>query len=161
MLFQGNAINSDVDLIGEPQYHHNNLSTTMDNLRLRGGPKKIKNILVILQGAGYTHYHLHKATGPEVCLTPPTNYVGTTLFLSYITAALALTAFILIKDIVLRWRSRKNNWTPNARLWLGLAAMSFTVLSFNMISFLYQSLTHYLDTTRQSVSVHQLGPWML
>lgn len=130
----------------------------MSRLNLRGGPEKIQNVL---QSAGYDlHSGSHQSpAGLNAWLTPPTNYIGTTIFLSYIVAALLLTLFILLKEIIPRWSQRLRS--RKVRILAVLAATSFSILSLNMISFLVQSFYDYLDSTDQDIAFEQLWPWML
>lgn len=130
----------------------------MSRLNFRGGPDKIQNVL---NSAGHDlHSGLsHRSAGFNAWLTPPTNYIGTTVFLSYIVAALLLTFFILFNEILPRWQRCVRN--RKVSIMAVLAATSFSILSLNMISFLLQSFYDYVENKDQDVAFEQLWPWML
>ncbi|KAI8931652.1 hypothetical protein NX059_011301 [Plenodomus lindquistii] len=110
--------------------------------------------------------------------TPPNSYVGTTIFLSYIVAALYATTAITISLYSQYITLPDTNATPdntglnaakNARkrhigIYAFLASISFATLSYNMLMFL---ITHYLswggDQSRSitNVSIQNLKNWML
>jgi hypothetical protein len=130
----------------------------MDHLRSRGGPHKIH---AILHGAGYRSPPQPEAASAwETWTTPPTNYIGTAIFLSYIVGALALTLWILTQDIAPRWSSCMHG-DPRTRLLVTAAIVSFSVLSMNMIAFLYYSYTSFLETSGLGFSAEHFWPWML
>lgn len=103
----------------------------------------------------------HEPTGIHNWGRPPTNYIGTALFLSYIAAALVLTSFILFSEILPRWRTANTKLKQAIRLLAVLALLSFSLLSYNMISFLVQSFFGHLGTTGHEFSIRELWPWML
>ncbi|KAF2438169.1 hypothetical protein P171DRAFT_424267 [Karstenula rhodostoma CBS 690.94] len=103
---------------------------------------------------------------------PPFNYLGTTLFLSYILLALYFTLSIstslyaqykrlpslkLAEDV-------KNARTRHIKIYAFLASISFAILSYNMLNFLIQSLTVWARTQNllgRRVSLLGLRYWML
>ncbi|KAF2849551.1 hypothetical protein T440DRAFT_129754 [Plenodomus tracheiphilus IPT5] len=110
--------------------------------------------------------------------TPPNSYIGTTIFLSYIVAALYATITITI-SLYGRYNTLPNTYaTPknpglnaakNARkrhvkIYAFLASISFATLSYNMLMFL---ITHYLSWSGDQnpsvtkVTVSRLKSWML
>lgn len=114
-----------------------------------------------------------------VCYTtPPNNYIGTTLFLSYIVAALYATFAITwslysqYAAIFNRPTSKKDEKLDAARtararhikIYAFLASLSFATLSYNMLMFL---ITHFLDWSAKrsqnlsDVTIEQLKRWML
>lgn len=131
---------------------------TMEKLHLRGGPEKVKNVL---QGAGYRYGHAATPTGIETWITPPTNYIGTALFISYIVAALLLTGSIIFRDVLPRWQARANESRSRKHLLAGLAMSSFSVLSINMISFLLHSFFGYVEATGSPATFAEIWSWML
>lgn len=110
--------------------------------------------------------------------TPPNNYIGTILFLSYIVAALYATIAITwslysqYSTIFNGPPSKKDEKLDAARtararhikIYAFLASLSFATLSYNMLMFL---ITHFLEwSTKKSqnpsdVTVEQLKRWML
>ncbi|XP_014558003.1 hypothetical protein COCVIDRAFT_95853 [Bipolaris victoriae FI3] len=110
--------------------------------------------------------------------TPPNNYIGTTLFLSYIVAALYATFAITwslysqYAAIFNRPTSKKDEKLDAARtarvrhikIYAFLASLSFATLSYNMLMFL---ITHFLDWSAKrsqnpsDVTIEQLKRWML
>ncbi|KAI9685300.1 MAG: hypothetical protein M1822_004673 [Bathelium mastoideum] len=76
---------------------------------------------------------------------PPINYIGTVLFIAYIVAALELTNH-LTTHIFALYESRSKPSVPTSQrpppayilLFASLAALSFAVLSYHMVSFLAQ-----------------------
>ena len=130
----------------------------MDFVRLKGGSEKIKNVL---QGTDYNYQSARRAAGLGRWTTPPTNYMGTTIFLSYIVAALLLTGYILIGDIFPRVKVRNQDSTPRFWFLITMALISFSVLSANMIAFLWESFSAYLATSDQETATSKIWPWML
>jgi hypothetical protein len=132
----------------------------MNRIHTRGGPEKIQNIL---KSAGYDPQLLSRQhpSGPEAWLTPPTNYIGTILFLGYIAVALLLIFFILAKDIFPRWSALKDGRSGRVHMLTALASISLSVLAFNMMSFLLQSFFNYLRQAGKGVSLDQIWPWLL
>jgi hypothetical protein len=110
--------------------------------------------------------------------TPPNSYIGTTIFLSYIIAALYATITIAyslysqytaIFDVSSLSKDGKLNAAKAARarhikIYTFLASVSFATLSYHMLMFL---ITHYLewsgDKSRSlsNVNVEKLKRWML
>ncbi|EUC48579.1 hypothetical protein COCMIDRAFT_34062 [Bipolaris oryzae ATCC 44560] len=110
--------------------------------------------------------------------TPPNNYIGTTLFLSYIVAALYATFAITwslysqYAAIFNRPTSKKDERLDAARtarsrhikIYAFLASLSFATLSYNMLMFL---ITHFLEWSAKKsqrpsdVTIEQLKRWML
>lgn len=130
------------------------------HFQTRGGPDKVENVL---KSAGYNTDFLHPKASPkfyEAWTTPPTNYIGTAFFLSYITAALYLTWFIIFKDIRPRWSSKQSD-SRSIRSLLVLGVLSFSALSANMMLFLVDSFTSYVEGEGLKLSVPLLWPWML
>lgn len=83
--------------------------------------------------------------------SPPTNYIGTALFIGYIAAALALT-FILILDLFRQYRDNAtipvkspstDAQTSRIFTFVALAALSFTLLSCTMSNVLIQSYIQF------------------
>lgn len=74
--------------------------------------------------------------------SPPTNYIGTTVFLSYIVAALYLT-FSIVRRLSEQWPVRRSSIGTDTPGLLGsrmlFAALTFATLSYNMLSFLINS----------------------
>lgn len=112
---------------------------------------------------------------------PPNNYVGTTLFLTYILLALYLTVFI-ITSLSLQYHeyisnptststkdSTKNAEARSARarhiqIYAFLASISFSLLSYHMLNFLISSYLHWsgeTHVTTANVSEKSLKKWML
>ncbi|KAF2086685.1 hypothetical protein K490DRAFT_57596 [Saccharata proteae CBS 121410] len=98
--------------------------------------------------------------------TPPANYAGTFLFLSYIAAALYCT-LNLSTYLYSRFQSRKNALYPESRrnvyIFSTLALISFTTLSYNMINVLFRSYSENNATGHKqphSFSAQSLWSWM-
>lgn len=76
----------------------------------------------------------------------PSSTLSGILFLLYVLAALVLTAFLLLDLVRLagegRTRHKAASVTPQAGIFALLALVSFSMLSYNMLSFL---LVHYRD----------------
>jgi hypothetical protein len=87
----------------------------------------------------------------EPYANPPTNYLGTTLFLAYIFLALVLTTYItlslfkrynativypLISTTTPPSRQIRDVRARHIKIYAGLASISFAMLSFNMLNFL-------------------------
>ncbi|KAL5404169.1 hypothetical protein PMIN06_003283 [Paraphaeosphaeria minitans] len=103
---------------------------------------------------------------------PPFNYLGTTLFVSYILLALyyslsissslyaqykRLPSLRLAEDV-------KNARSRHIMIYAFLASVSFAILSYNMLNFLIQSLTAWARTQNilgRRVSLLGLRYWML
>ena len=110
--------------------------------------------------------------------TPPNSYIGTTIFLSYIVAALYATITITYSlysqyTFTFRTSSTADNEKLDAakaararhiKIYAFVASISFATLSYHMLMFL---VTHYLewsgDKSRSlsNVSVEKLKRWML
>jgi hypothetical protein len=106
--------------------------------------------------------------------TPPTNYIGTTLFLTYIASALYATFSITYSHYtqftnLAPAKDAKVNKARAARarhitIYAFLESISFATLSYNMLMFL---ITHYLEwsgdarSNLNSMSAGKLGAWML
>lgn len=84
---------------------------------------------------------------------PPRNYVGTTIFLLYIIAALTLTAY-LVWDVVKDQRIKRYNTSRGVNLCLLSSLLIFLVSSFNMITFLY----HHFVIWYQQSNIHSSDP---
>lgn len=105
-------------------------------------------------------------------LSPPTNYIGTALFFSYILAALVLTARVLLHLHTLHFEHLSHDTSPAAAARFATlatcAVVLFATLSYHMLSFLLASYTSFcearglllLPATAASVS-GQLWIWML
>jgi hypothetical protein len=102
--------------------------------------------------------------------TPPTNYIGSTIFLSYILLALYATSSITYSLYTQYSRIYLSTPTQNANLttsraararhikiYAFLASISFATLSYHMLSFL---VTHYTAHTSARVSARSLKTWM-
>ncbi|EMD64362.1 hypothetical protein GGP41_006782 [Bipolaris sorokiniana] len=110
--------------------------------------------------------------------TQPNNYIGTTLFLSYIVAALYAT-FAIIYSLYSQYAtifggpaSKKDEKLDAARtararhikIYAFLASLSFATLSYNMLMFL---ITHFLEWNAKNspspsaITIEQLKRWML
>ena len=103
---------------------------------------------------------------------PPFNYLGTTLFLSYILLALYFTSSISLalygqykrissakvpQDV-------KNARVRHIKIYAFLASASFAVLSYNMLNFLITSLTMWARAKNllgMRINGLGLGGWML
>lgn len=122
-------------------------------------------------------------------LTPPTNYIGSTLFLSYIVAALILASTIsysLYNQYISAFHSHpdsppskfKQNGagqvkTRNARarhikIYTGLALISFISISWHMLGFLITSFLDWSAAPTRNVltalsfnALDKLKTWML
>ncbi|KAH7041919.1 hypothetical protein B0J12DRAFT_630290, partial [Macrophomina phaseolina] len=105
-------------------------------------------------------------------LNPPTNYIGTALFLSYILVALVLTARALLHLHTLHFESLVHDTSPaSAARFATLATAAFVIfatLSYNMVSFLAISYTSFceargLDLLPADLPAvfGQVGHWML
>ena len=105
--------------------------------------------------------------------TPPTNYIGAFMFIAYIVAALELTNFI-ISHLFPLYESRTSKLPTAQRpdpvliiFFSSLAALSFAVLSYHMLSFLVESYTTWcyskeLDPTLDiGTLMPKLGAWMI
>ncbi|KAH7397434.1 hypothetical protein BKA66DRAFT_394193, partial [Pyrenochaeta sp. MPI-SDFR-AT-0127] len=108
--------------------------------------------------------------------SPPNNYIGATIFLSYILAALYATttiAYSLYSRYITIFGSttkdEKLNATRSARarhikIYAFLASISFATLSYNMLSFL---ISHYMQWngdksfSPSAISPEKLKRWML
>ncbi|RYO41108.1 hypothetical protein AA0111_g1035 [Alternaria arborescens] len=110
--------------------------------------------------------------------TPPNSYIGTTIFLSYIVAALYATIKIIYSlysqyTVIFHASSTANDEKLGAakaararhiKIYAFVASISFATLSYHMLMFL---ITHYLewsgDKSRSlsNVSVEKLKRWML
>jgi hypothetical protein len=108
--------------------------------------------------------------------SPPTNYLGATLFLSYIASALYLTTTITLalwrqytatlaapsKDATIA--ANRVARAQHVKIYAFLASISFATLSYHMLSFLLASFAAWDGTARfewQRASVRRLGSWML
>ena len=103
---------------------------------------------------------------------PPFNYLGTTLFLSYILLALFLTLSITL-SLRTQYNRIPSSKAPfdikNARrrhikIYAFLASLSFALLSTNMLGFLITSMTAWARARSllgERVGVESLGRWML
>ncbi|KAG9197753.1 hypothetical protein G6514_001088 [Epicoccum nigrum] len=124
-----------------------------------------------------------------VYLSPPTNYIGSALFLSYIVAALFLTSTIgysLYTQYISTFHSRPSSppskfkqnsagqvSTRNARarhikIYTGLALISFTNISWHMLGFLITSFLDWNSAPTRDVltalnpnALDKLKTWML
>ena len=91
--------------------------------------------------------------------TPPTNYIGTVLFISYIVAALELTNFIvthlfsLYESRTSRLPLSKQPEISHIIIFSSLAALSFAVLSNHMLSFLIQSYTGWCESNGYGLAI--------
>jgi hypothetical protein len=112
--------------------------------------------------------------------TPPDNYIGTSIFLSYIIFALYATLSITYslytqytttfhaspppKDENLNFEAAKAARKRHIKIYAFLASISFATLSYHMLFFL---ITHYFTWTGQAtwnfstVSDEKVGKWML
>lgn len=110
--------------------------------------------------------------------TPPNSYIGTTIFLSYIVAALYATIAIIYSlyaqyTVIFHTSSSSNDEKLGAakaararhiKVYAFLASISFATLSYHMLMFL---ITHYLEWSEDqsrsfsNVSVEKLKTWML
>lgn len=109
---------------------------------------------------------------------PPNNYIGTTLFLSYIVAALYAT-FAITWSLYSQYAAIFNGPTSkkdeklgaartarsrHIKIYAFLASLSFATLSYNMLMFL---ITHFLEWCAKKsqnpsdVTIEQLKGWML
>jgi hypothetical protein len=82
---------------------------------------------------------------------PPYNYIGTFLFISYIVAALELINFLIPHIFTLHEQASRKPLTQRPRFnhilcFSILAALSFSVLSYNMLAFLFQSYSTWCKT---------------
>jgi hypothetical protein len=115
---------------------------------------------------------------------PPTNYLGTTLFLSYIFLALILTSYITI-TLFQRYQSTITfpliaSSTPpprqirdvrarHVKIYASLASISFAMLSYHMLNFLITNYGHWSGGAARmlrswegiSRDVFVLKQWML
>ncbi|KAK3214932.1 hypothetical protein GRF29_19g1719127 [Pseudopithomyces chartarum] len=103
---------------------------------------------------------------------PPFNYLGTTLFLSYIVLALILTLSVTL-SLRTQYNRIPSSKAPldikNARrrhikIYAFLASLSFALLSTNMLGFLITSMTAWARARSllgERVGVWSLGRWML
>jgi hypothetical protein len=108
--------------------------------------------------------------------SPPTNYLGATLFLSYIASALYLSTTITLdlwkqynatlaapsKDATVS--TNRAARTRHVKIYAFLASISFATLSYHMLSFLLASFAAWDGTARfewQRASAGALGRWML
>lgn len=109
-------------------------------------------------------------------VTPPNNYIGAAIFLSYIVAALYATITITYSlysqyhaIFSIATKNEKESHIRSARarhikIYAFLASVSFATLSYNMLIFL---IAHYLDWSvdnnegLSSTSVEKLKRWML
>jgi len=110
--------------------------------------------------------------------TPPHSYIGTTLFLSYILAALYST-FRITYSLYIQYTSIFHTSTPDSngnlkaakaarakhiKAYAFLASISFATLSYHMLMFL---ITHYLEwsgaktLSLNNVTIEKLKRWML
>jgi hypothetical protein len=92
-------------------------------------------------------------------ITPPTNYIGTALFLSYIAAALYFTFSIFFIAICTRWHSQQSSRKTKAHGFFAFA--SFAILSANMIAVLVTSFLGYHSRVGLRPSWRGLWPWMI
>jgi hypothetical protein len=110
--------------------------------------------------------------------TPPTNYIGSTIFLSYIVAALYATikiAYSLYSQYTVIFNTSESSKDDqikaakaararHIKIYAFLASISFATLSYHMLMFL---ITHYLewsgDKSRSfsNVNAQKLKRWML
>jgi hypothetical protein len=103
---------------------------------------------------------------------PPFNYLGTTLFLSYILLALYFT-FSISRSLYGQYKripalklaeGVKDARTRHIKIYAFLASISFAILSYNMLKFLIQSLTVWARTQNllgRRLSLLDLRFWML
>lgn len=108
--------------------------------------------------------------------TPPNNYIGATIFLSYIAAALYAT-FTIVYSLYTQYsaifqvstkdekvRALKAARSRHIKIYAFLASISFATLSYHMLMFL---ITHYLRWSGEksrdmaSVPTEKLRIWML
>lgn len=110
--------------------------------------------------------------------TPPTNYIGSTIFLSYIIAALSATV-IVVHSLYGQYNATFNSTLSpqneklqaakvararHVKIYAFLASVSFATLSYHMLMFL---ISHYLDwsgttsLSRSAISHERLKKWML
>jgi hypothetical protein len=104
--------------------------------------------------------------------SPPFNYLGTTLFLSYILLALYFS-FSISTSLYAQYKRLsspkiaedvKNARIRHIKIYAFLAFVSFAILSYNMLNFLIQSLTVWARTQNllgRRVSLLGLRYWML
>ncbi|KAK3044609.1 hypothetical protein LTS18_000819 [Coniosporium uncinatum] len=103
--------------------------------------------------------------------SPPSNYVGTALFLSYIVAALILMGFIVF-DLLAQSKRRSQNVVEATKhadgsggaLAAGWAAISFAVLSFHMLNVLIASYKSWAGTEKidlSETSIQAAYKWMM
>lgn len=99
--------------------------------------------------------------------SPPTNYIGTAIFLSYIFAALYFvsdTLWSLSKQMPFRRNNRNRGIPVLLASRIAFAILTFALLSYNMLSFLIESYKHWIAENMafpDSVSHLHLGKWML
>ncbi|KAJ4349516.1 uncharacterized protein N0V89_008132 [Didymosphaeria variabile] len=103
---------------------------------------------------------------------PPFNYLGTTLFLSYILLAFYFT-FTISLSLYGQYKRLsglkvaedvKNARRRHIKIYAFLASIGFALLSYNMLSFLIQSLTTWARTQNllgRRLSLLDLRFWML
>ncbi|KAF2791441.1 hypothetical protein K505DRAFT_280727 [Melanomma pulvis-pyrius CBS 109.77] len=109
---------------------------------------------------------------------PPTNYLGTVLFLLYILLALVLTGYIPL-SLFKRYQSLVNfplistTSPPSPRIrdararhikiYAGLASVSFAMLSYHMLNFLMDSYAHWSASkgSESEMNLETLKQWML
>ena len=107
-----------------------------------------------------------------VYANPPLNYLGTTLFLSYILLALYFTSSISLSLYTQYKRipsaelpqDIKNARIRHIKIYTFLASISFALLSYNMLGFLMTSLTAWARTKNLlgvRVGLGDFGGWML
>jgi hypothetical protein len=108
-------------------------------------------------------------------VTPPTNYIGTTIFLSYIALALYATTSISFSlyaqyDSIFHApsknedESRKRARIARARhikIYAILASISFATLSYHMLFFLITHYEQWSSDTLSATSGKKLKEWML
>ncbi|KAF2124055.1 hypothetical protein P153DRAFT_391091 [Dothidotthia symphoricarpi CBS 119687] len=107
---------------------------------------------------------------------PPTNYIGTTIFLSYIAAALYLT-FTITFSLYRQYNNTSTSSSKtkgkgigiksqpqNIKIFAFLAGISFATLSWHMLNFLITSYLQW-DGSKQlsqaGISGNKLKRWML
>lgn len=103
---------------------------------------------------------------------PPFNYLGTTLFLSYIALAIFFTSSTLI-SLYRQYKRIPSAKVPqdikdarrrHIKIYAFVASVSFAMLSYSMLNFLIQSLTKWARAKNllgTRVGLFDLDDWML
>lgn len=143
----------------------------MATVKVRGGPDKILNVL---RGAGYDvrHLELDQHQRKHQLLpwwsrwsTPPTNYVGTFIFLSYFAVAVYLILLVVNHNIrpllVTALQDQHRGLGSEVRRSLAFVLAGFAITSLNMINVLHQSYATHRAGTGSTTSLESIWSWML